>query len=190
MLDQLQLFFKLGFNHVLDINGYDHVLFLVVLTIPFLFKDYKKVIQLVTVFTIGHTLALVLSTYKIVRIDSSLVEFLIPVTIAITALYTIIFASRTTQNRVVELIIALFFGLIHGLGFSSYFKMMIGKSDEKLLPLLEFAFGLEVAQILIVLVVLLFSTIVRDFFGLSKKIWVITISAIVIGLVIPMLLTR
>ena len=190
MLDQFFFFFKLGFNHVLDINGYDHVLFLLVLTIPYLFKDYKKVIQLVTIFTIGHTLALVLSAYKIVSIDSGLVEFLIPVTIAITALYTIIFVSRTTQNRVVELIITLFFGLIHGLGFSSYFKMMIGRSDEKLFPLLEFALGLEVAQVLIVLVVLLLSTIVREFLGVSKKIWVISVSAIVIGLVIPMLLSR
>lgn len=190
MLDQFLFFFKLGFNHVLDINGYDHVLFLLVLTIPYLFKDYKKVIQLVTIFTIGHTLALVLSTYKILSVNSSLVELLIPVTIAITALYTIIFASKSYQNKAVELITALFFGLIHGLGFSSYFKMMIGKSDEKLFPLLEFALGLEVAQILIVIVVLLLSTIVREFLGVSKKIWVITISAIVIGLVIPMLLSR
>jgi len=190
MIDQLKLYLQLGFNHVLDINGYDHVLFLTVLTIPFLFKNYKQVIQLVTVFTVGHTLSLVLSSYKIVNIDSGLVEFLIPITIAITAVYHIIFSAKSANKIGIELLITLFFGVVHGLGFSTYFKMIISGSSSKMLPLLEFAFGLEAAQILIVLVVLLISTLVRSFFGVSKKVWVILISAIVIGLVIPMLLSR
>ncbi len=190
MLEQLKLFLQLGFNHVLDINGYDHILFLTVLTIPFLFKNYKKVVQLVTVFTVGHTLSLILSTYKIVTIDSSLVEFLIPITIAITALYNIIFISKIGKSNTIELLLTLFFGVVHGLGFSTYFKMIISGSSSKLAPLLEFALGLETAQILIVLVVLLLSTLARNILGISKKVWVITISTLVFGVVIPMIISR
>ena len=190
MLEQFKLFFQLGFKHVLDINGYDHILFLTALTIPYLFNNYKQVIKLVTVFTIGHTISLILSSYKIVQIDSGLIEFLIPVTIAITALYNIIFASKLGKSNIVTLGITLFFGVIHGLGFSNYFKMIISGVSSKMLPLLDFALGLEIAQILIVLVVLLLSTLVRNILGVSKKVWVIIISAIIIGLIIPMLLSR
>jgi len=190
MLDQLQLFLQLGLNHILDVNGYDHILFLTVLTLPFLFKDYKKVVQLVTVFTIGHTLSLILSSYKIIYVNSSLVEFLIPITIAITALYHIVFVSKTTKNINIELLITLFFGVVHGLGFSSYFKMIISGYSSKILPLLEFALGLETAQILIVLVVLALSTLFQSVLRIPKKVWVRLVSAIILALVIPMIIER
>ncbi len=190
MWEQLLFYVQLGLNHVLDVNGYDHVLFLVVLVVPFLFAQYKKVITLVTVFTVGHTLALILSAYKIVQVNSGLVEFLIPVTIAFTALYSIVFVSKSLKNNNITVFITLFFGLIHGLGFSSYFKMIIGRSSNKLVPLFEFSLGIELAQIVIVIAMLLLSTLFRSFFGVSKKIWVISISVLIIGLVIPMLLSR
>lgn len=186
MLNQLELYLKLGFNHILDINGYDHILFLAVLIVPFLFKDYKKIVLLVSIFTIGHTLALLLAVYKIIHVSSNLVELLIPTTILITAIYAIIFTSKAITNFSLEIVITLFFGLIHGLGFSSYFKMIIGNTTSKILPLLEFALGLEIAQILIVLVLLIVNFLARSVFGISKKTWIIIISSIVIGLVIPM----
>jgi len=190
MLDQLKLYLELGLHHVLDINGYDHILFLTVLTIPFLFNNYKKVVKLVTVFTIGHTLSLVLSTYKIVNINSDLVEFLIPITIAITAIYHLVFVSKSVKNITIEMAITLFFGVVHGLGFSNYFKMIISGTSSKIGPLLEFALGLETAQIIIVIVVLLVSTLMRNVLNIPKKIWVRVVSAIVIGVVIPMIIER
>lgn len=191
-MEQLQLFFELGLTHVLDINGYDHILFLAALAAPYLFSNWKKVLFLVTVFTVGHTISLVLSSYGIVKIDSGLVEFLIPVTIAITALYNIISQGTTIKDTKVGLVffITLFFGIIHGLGFSNYFKMIIGSEDNKFLPLIEFALGVEVAQVVIVLVVLLLGSLFQNVLQISKKVWVLVLSALIIGLVIPMLLTR
>ncbi|MGB0897021.1 MAG: HupE/UreJ family protein [Flavobacteriaceae bacterium] len=191
-MEQLQLFFELGLTHVLDINGYDHILFLAALAAPYVFSNWKKILFLVTIFTIGHTISLVLSSYNIVKINSDLVEFLIPVTIAITALYNIFFSAKPIKDTKVGVVffITLFFGIIHGLGFSNYFKMIIGSESNKFLPLIEFALGVEVAQVIIVLVVLLLGSLVQNVLNVSKRIWVVTLSSIIIGLVIPMLLTR
>lgn len=191
-MEQLQLFFELGLTHVLDINGYDHVLFLAALAAPYLFSNWKKVLFLVTVFTVGHTISLVLSSYGVVKVNSGLVEFIIPVTIAITAGYNILSAGKTIQNTKVGVVffITLFFGIIHGLGFSNYFKMVIGAERNKLMPLLEFALGVETAQVIIVTVVLALASIVQNVLNISKRDWVMVLSSIIIGLVIPMLLTR
>lgn len=191
-MEQLQLFFELGLTHVLDINGYDHILFLAALAAPYLFSNWKKILFLVTIFTIGHTISLILSSYNIVRINSGLVEFLIPVTIAITALYNIFFQGKPIKDTKIGVVffITLFFGIIHGLGFSNYFKMIIGSTEYKFLPLIEFALGVEVAQVIIVLVVLLLGSFLQNIVNVSKRIWVVTLSSIIIGLVIPMLLTR
>lgn len=191
-MEQLKLFFELGLTHVLDIEGYDHVLFLAALAAPYLFSNWKKVLFLVTVFTVGHTISLFLSSYGIVKVNSSLVEFIIPVTIAITAMYNIVFAGRVVQNTKVGIVffITLFFGIIHGLGFSNYFKMIIGGQANKLAPLLEFALGVETAQVIIVTVVLALASVVQNVLNISKRDWVLVLSSIIIGLVIPMLLTR
>lgn len=191
-MEELKLFFELGLTHVLDIEGYDHVLFLMVLAVPYLFSNWKRILLLVTIFTIGHSISLVLSVYKIVSVNSSLVEFLIPVTIGITALYNLFTAGKSNDKEKIGVVslITLFFGIIHGLGFSGYFKMIIGKSEFKFFPLLEFALGIEVAQVIVVLVVLLLGGLLQNFFRISKRDWVLIISSIVIGLIIPMLLER
>lgn len=188
-MDQFLFYFKLGLNHVLDINAYDHLLFLVVLTVPYVFKDWKRVLLLVSVFTLGHTFSLLLSVYGVVSINKALVEFLIPVTILISALYNLFTAGKVSKKERVGLLFfaALFFGLIHGLGFSNYFKTIVGSGD-KLLPLLEFALGIEAAQLIIVLVVLVLSFLFQTVFRFNKRDWVLVTSSIVIGLLIPMLL--
>lgn len=172
---------------MLDWNAYDHILFLVVLTVPYLISNWKKLLTLVTVFTIGHTLTLAMSAYGVIRVNSSLVEILIPVTILITALYNIFTAGKKNRNQKIGIHIfaALFFGLIHGLGFSTYFKMMTASTDSKLLPLLEYTLGIESAQIIIVLVVLIVSFIGQSIFRFSLRDWVMVISSIVIGVAIP-----
>ena len=177
-----------GVNHVLDINGYDHVLFLIVLAIPYLFKDWKRVLLLVSVFTIGHTFSLLLAAYNVVSIEADLVEFLIPVTILIVAIYNVFKAGKKTRKIAVLFISTLFFGLIHGLGFAREFTMLIGKAEQKIIPLLEFALGIEVAQVIVVFLVLFIGFLCQTVFRISKRDWIMVISAIVVGLVIPMLI--
>ncbi len=186
-MDTFWFYFKEGLYHVLDWNAYDHILFLVVLTIPYTFSSWKRLLSLVTVFTIGHTISLSLAAYGVVKINTTLIEFLIPVTILITALYNIFTAGKKGRKEQVGvyLIAALFFGLIHGFGFSTYFKMMTASTESKFLPLLEYTLGIETSQIIIVLLVLLVSFIGQFVFRFSLRDWVMVVSAIVIGVAIP-----
>ncbi|WP_115462737.1 HupE/UreJ family protein [Winogradskyella aurantiaca] len=179
-----------GLNHVLDINGYDHVLFLMVLAVPYAFRDWKRVLILVSLFTLGHTLSLFLAAYNIVSVNGTLVEFLIPVTILIAALYNVFTAGKASKSKRVNLLMfaALFFGLIHGLGFAREFKMFIGQTEEKLIPLIEFAIGIELAQVIIVFVVLFIGFLFQTLFRFSNRDWILVLSSVVVGLVIPMIL--
>lgn len=190
MLENFWFNVKYGINHVLDPNGYDHVLFLMVLAVPYLFKDWKRVLLLVSMFTLGHTLSLVLAAYGVVSVDGKLVEFLIPVTILITAVYNVFTAGKHDKGKQIGLLFftTLFFGLIHGLGFAREFKMFAGQSQNKIELLIEFALGIEIAQIIIVFVVLFLGFLFQTIFRFSRRDWVIVLSAIVIGLVIPMII--
>jgi hypothetical protein len=190
-MSEFWLYFNIGLQHVLDIDGYDHVLFLIALTVPYAFKDWKRVLILVSLFTLGHTLALLLSVFEVVIIKASLVEFLIPITILITALFHLFTAGKSGKKESITFVafVTLFFGIIHGLGFSNYFKSILpGENVDKLVPLLEFALGIEVAQIIVVLIVLLLSYIVQTFFRFSKRDWTLVMSSFVIGVVLPMII--
>ena len=189
-MNEFWIYFQIGLKHVLDLNAYDHVLFLMALAVPYAFKDWKRVLLLVTLFTVGHTLALILSVYEIVIIKAYLVEFLIPITILITASFHLFTAGKTGKKESITFIslITIFFGVIHGLGFSNYFKTILpGNATDKLLPLLDFALGIEAAQIIVVIIVLLLSYIVQTFFRFSKRDWTLVMSSFVIGVVIPMI---
>ncbi len=189
MLDNFWFNVQYGINHVLDPNGYDHVLFLMVLAVPYVFKDWKRVLLLVSMFTLGHTLSLVLAAYDVVSVNAKLVEFLIPVTILITAIYNVFTAGKKDTGSKIGLLFfsTLFFGLIHGLGFAREFKMFAGQSENKVELLIEFAFGIEIAQVIIVFVVLFLGFLCQTIFRFSRRDWVMVLSAIVIGLVIPMI---
>jgi hypothetical protein len=191
-MDDFILYTRLGLFHVLDLKAYDHILFLTVLAVIYVFSDWKKVLWLITFFTFGHTLTLALSAYDILHVKMSIVEFLIPVTIMATALANIFFSkklvSKTESN--INLVFAFFFGLIHGLGFSSYFKILVDRNEAKLLPLLEFALGIEMAQVVIVIMVLLAGFIFQRMFNVNRKDWILVISSVVAGIVIPMLFER
>ena len=192
MLDEFWFNVNYGINHVLDINAYDHVLFLTVLTVPYLFKDWKRVLFLVTTFTIGHTLSLILAAFNIININSSLVEFLIPVTILTVAIFNVFTAGKTLQRSKIGVLFfsTLFFGLVHGLGFAGEFQILVGASESKWATLLEFALGIEIAQVIIVFVVLFLGYILQTVFRFSRKDWILVISSIVIGMAIPMILER
>ncbi|MDO7173502.1 HupE/UreJ family protein [Mariniflexile sp. AS56] len=190
MFDNFMFNVQYGINHVLDIKAYDHVLFLIVLTVPYMFKDWKRVFLLVSMFTLGHTLSLVLAVYGIISVQASMVEFLIPITILVVALFNVFTSGKGAQKEKVGILFlsTLFFGLIHGLGFAREFKMLLSDSDSKLVLLLEFALGIELAQIIIVFAVLLLGYIMQTVFRFNKRDWIMVISAIVVGLVIPMIL--
>lgn len=182
-------YLQLGLGHVLDINAYDHVLFLAALALPFTFKSWKSVLMLATVFTLTHCLSLALSTYELVLMDVGLIEFLIPVTIAMTAIFNLLFIKLPTDKKNIglHLIATAFFGLIHGFGFSNYFKMLMAEEENKVVPLLGFATGIEFSQVLIVLLVLTISYIVVSMIKFEKKRYVIITSTLILLLTIPML---
>ncbi|VXB23592.1 HupE / UreJ protein [Flavobacterium sp. 9AF] len=190
-MSEFWLYFKIGLKHVLDINAYDHVLFLIALMVPYAFKDWKRIFILVSLFTIGHTVSLFLSVFGIISIKSSLVEFLIPITILVTAVFHLFTAGKSSKNESISFIsiITLFFGIIHGLGFSNYFNAILpGNSTDKFLPLLEFALGIEAAQIIVVFIVLIIGYIVQTVFRFSKRDWALVMSAFIIGVVTPMII--
>ena len=180
-MNDFTLYVKMGLNHVLDFSAYDHILFLVALCVVFNVKEWKRVLWLVTLFTLGHSITLALYAYRILNIDVALIEFLIPVTIFITGVFNIIHLKREKANaNNINLIFALIFGLIHGLGFSNYFRMMIGQEEDKLLPLIEFALGIERAQVIIVSGILLIGFILQKFAKLKKQYWIMATSIFVL----------
>ncbi len=184
------MYFELGWQHILNWQAYDHVLFLVALCSIYLFADWKKVLILVTAFTIGHSITLALSVLNLVLLPTKWIEFLIPVTIVITAAINI--ARKRNFNKKVNLsyILALFFGLIHGLGFSNYLKSLLGKPNNIVVELLAFNVGLEVGQIIIVLIVLLFSFIVVSVFRKQKREWQLFLSSAIFGIALMMAIER
>ncbi|MCM8569844.1 HupE/UreJ family protein [Gramella jeungdoensis] len=188
-MSQFWLYFRLGLDHVLDWQAYDHVLFLVVLVAAYGFTSWKKVLWLVTLFTLGHTLALFLSVYEIVRVATDYVEFLIPVTILVTAIFDIATAGKKLRNNNYSLLYftTIFFGIVHGLGFSSYFKMIAAGAGAKFWPLVEFALGIELAQVIVVLSVMIVSFICQNIFNVSRRDWILVSASIVIGIILPIL---
>ena len=190
-MSEFWIYFEIGMRHVLDIRAYDHVLFLIALTVPYAFKDWKRVLILISIFTLGHTLALLLSVYGVVMVKAHLIEFLIPITIICTAIFHLFTAGKSSKNESISIIgfVTLFFGIIHGIGFANYFKTLLsGSASDKLIPLLEFSLGIEAAQITVVFVVLLLSYAVQTFFRFSKRDWTLVMSSFVIGVVLPMII--
>lgn len=190
-MEDFFLYFKIGLNHVLNFSAYDHILFLIVLAVVFTNFQWKKVIWLVTLFTIGHSITLSLSAYELLKVRMDLVEFLIPLTIFITGVANILNSKKDPIKKGnMNLILALFFGLIHGLGFSNYFKMMVGQEGNKLLPLIEFALGIELAQVIIVISILIIGMLLKNFLRIDKRDWVLVCSSIVIGVSIQMMVAK
>jgi len=189
-MDDIKLFIEIGLFHVIDWKAYDHVLFLTVLTAFYNFKDWKKLIWLITFFTIGHTLSLALSAYHLIFVKMEIIEFLIPLTILVTAVYNLSVVRHPPKSIRLTAFFAIIFGLIHGLGFSSYFNILVDDTDNKIMPLIEFAIGIEIAQLITVLIVIFISFMVLNVFKKTKRDWILVISSIVVGIVIPMLIER
>jgi len=180
-MSEFSVYFGLGLTHILDIKGLDHILFILALCAIYEVADWKRVLVLVTAFTIGHSVTLALATFEVINVNRQLVEFLIPITILITALTNIV--RRNTSHRKVSLnyYFALFFGLIHGLGYSNTLRVLLGRDESIVTQLLAFNLGLELGQIIIVLVFLAITFTILLFSTVDKRDWRLIASAAVAG---------
>lgn len=191
MENDFLLYFKLGLNHVLDPHGLDHALFMIALAAPYTLRQWKTVLLLLSLFTIGHTCSLILVVYKILSFDRELIELLLQCTILLAALNNFWQAgkdiARQNINRIA--LTVLFFGVIHGFGLSDFFMLILGdKKNDRLLPVAEFALGVETAHITVAFCVMLFWGMLNYAFSLSKRDWTLVVSAFVAGVVLPMIL--
>ncbi len=189
-MQEFGLYFQEGWQHIADIKGYDHILFILALCVMYQWKDWRKLLVLVTAFTIGHSITLALSVLQVIRIPSAWIEFLIPVTIVITALSNVGRRSQPAANLQLNYFFALFFGLIHGLGFSNYLKSMLGSQANIVEPLLAFNLGLEFGQLLIVSVYLLLSLGIAWWKKIPRPDWIMFVSAAIFGVAFIMCLER
>lgn len=184
MLDEFLLYLRLGIHHIADLAGYDHILFVAALTIPFTVRDWKRLAVLVTAFTVGHSVTLALATLRLVQVSSSLIEALIPATIVSTAALSWQAGTPGHEREPVTVgryLMASAFGLVHGLGFSTYLRSLLGDEESLVLPLLAFNVGLEVGQLLILAVVVALGALLMPRV-LSRRVWVLLLVGVTGGL--------
>ncbi len=177
------LYLKLGYEHIANFTGADHIMFLVALCAVYPPKDWKRVLLLVTAFTLGHSITLALSALDVVIISSKVIKFLIPLTILLTALHNIV-AKPSTSRWWIIYMVTLFFGCIHGLDFSNYFKALLMGSQSVLIPLLGFNIGIELAQILVVLCILGIAYLSLIRFKIALRDWTLFVSGAAAGIAI------
>lgn len=180
-----ETYFQLGLEHITDLNGYDHILFLIALCAAWQVKDWRRILVLVTAFTVGHSLTLALAAYNIVVLPGALVEVLIPVTIVLTALLNL----RTGVGIIAHYSLALGFGLIHGLAFSNFFRHLLGRDTSVIGPLLSFNLGVEAGQLLIVAAFLAANALFTSWMKVPQKYWMIGFSLLAFGLGIQMIVS-
>lgn len=176
-MSDFPFYFRFGWQHIISKDALDHQLFILALAAIYIIKDWKQVLILVTAFTIGHSITLFLSVKEIVSIKSNWVEFLIPCTIVFTAITNLFQKKFTPKSIRINYFLALFFGLIHGLGFANNIRMALASDQSLGWGLFGFNLGLEAGQIIVVLLILLISYIVLNIFKVNRREWVIFASA-------------
>lgn len=185
-----EVYFREGMNHILDYaNGYDHIIFVVALCALYLSREWKQILILVTAFTIGHSITLALSTLRIISVKVDLIEFLIPLTIFITAISNLFKNENNLSGSRIQMnyLFAGFFGLIHGLGFSSYLRGILGTDENIITQLLAFNLGLEFGQLIIVAIFMVAAFVLVDLFGLNRRDWKMVISSAIAGIALVLM---
>ena len=184
------IYLELGFDHISDLKGYDHILFIIALCAVFSVSDWKKILILVTAFTIGHSITLALSALHIINVSPYLIELLIPITILLTALQNFWLKPEQHKRWNLSYFLALFFGFIHGMGFSNYFRSLLGQEADIVLPLLAFNVGVELGQLCIVACIMLLNGLVVNLIKVRQQYWNYAVSAVAIVLSIMMIVER
>lgn len=183
-------YFSFGWHHIMALDALDHLLFVTALAAIYMMKDWKQVLILVTAFTLGHTITLVLSSLELIKVNETWIEFLIPCTIVFTALSNLTIKNFTQKNVRINYFLALFFGLIHGLAFANLLRFMLAGDQNFAWAMFGFSVGLETGQVLVVLIILLLSALFVGLLKIDRKHWVIFLSALVFGLALKMTLER
>lgn len=183
-------YFKIGWEHIIDWSAIDHILFIAVLAAIYLLKDWRQVLILVTAFTIGHAITLVLSAKNVIHVNNQIVEFLIPCTIVITAVSNLFLKTFTSKSIRINYFLALFFGLVHGLAFAQTLKWMLASDQNFWTAWLSFSIGLELGQILVVVVILLLAQVLVGVLKLSRYYWVTIVSVLVLAVALNMVIER
>ncbi len=192
-MEDFKMYFTEGWNHIMSSDALDHQLFILSLAALFLWKDWRRGLVLVTAFTLGHSLTLALSVYDVIRFSIAWVEFLIPITILLTALYDLRYLNISKiegRNIQFNYIIALSFGLVHGMGFANSIRQMLASDQTIGIPLLSFNIGLEVGQIVLILLILLIAQLLVINVKLPRKYWILLLSVIPLILSLRMALER
>jgi hypothetical protein len=192
-MSEFRSYFEEGREHILDyMEGYDHILFVVALCALYVFRDWKHILILVTAFTIGHSVTLALTTLNIINVDVEMVEFFISLSIFIVAFSNLFRNEESIGDRKVNInyIYALVFGLIHGMGFASRMKAILGRDRTIWKQLLAFNLGLEFGQIIIVVIFMTICFLLVDLFGVSRRDWKMVISSMVAGMAILLMKER
>ncbi len=190
-MNDFSLYFQIGFQHIADLQGIDHILFVAALCLRYQFSDWRKLLILITAFTIGHSITLALSVLDMVDYSVKWIEFLIPVTIAITAISNIFVKKFVFKSRFPLIyFLALFFGLVHGLGFSNYLKSLLGSDKNVVAELFAFNIGLEAGQLLIVSIILMISFIFVTILKANRREFLLVLSAGIMALAIQMAYDR
>ena len=179
-----EFYLKLGFEHIANLNGFDHILFLVALCAVYQIKQWKRILILVTAFTIGHSITLFLVSLNLFTIPSRIIKILIPTTIMLTSLQNSRAVDRNDSfsSMSKNYAIALFFGLIHGMDFSNYFRALILSPDDILIPLFGFNMGIELGQLVIVLIIVLIAFIFLNVLKVKHQKWNLFISGAAFGI--------
>ncbi len=199
MGSEFVVYFRLGIEHIADIRGYDHILFIAALTVAYSLLEWRRLLILVTAFTLGHSITLALATLGLVAVNAALIEFLIPTTILITSIFNIadsraasesVDGVRGKRHHMILYVFAGCFGLIHGLGFSSFLRAILGDEESIVLPLFAFNVGLEIGQILIVAVLFGLSALLFKFAKVVRRDWLLIVSGATGGIAITLMLER
>ncbi len=193
MSNLFSVYFQLGFDHITDVGGYDHILFIVALCALYRPDQWRQVLLLVTAFTIGHSLTLAMAALGVIGLSQPLIEFLVPITIVATALYQAIAHPASSSRRMpVQYVLALFFGLIHGMAFSNFFRASLfpGEEGELLWQLLYFNLGVEAGQVVIVVIVLILAALVLNIARAPQREWALFVSGAAFGPALIMAVER
>jgi hypothetical protein len=190
-------YLQLGFLHICSWQATDHLTFLLALCAPYVLADWRRVVALVTSFTVGHSITLALATLGVVGVNAPIIEALIPVTIILTALVNMKQAGPVLDRRsrrdtsvlwAAPNALAAAFGLIHGLGFSNYLRALLGAKSRPVVELLSFNLGVELGQLLVVSVILLLGFVLLRMVGVSRRDWILTVSGAALGIATLLLL--